>query len=166
MSWSLCRVGTSGLFFWPVLVFRKCFCFHYFLLGYNSSNSLKRAKVLSLAKRILRGNRECPTLQPKKPPPPLLEPDLTEFDIKHSHLPSEVLPMLKNVRVLGHFEKPLFMELYKQMVFVQLHEGEYIFCPGQLDDSIYFVQDGKLEVCIQESVKTNRSVVLEINLLA
>ncbi|XP_069661995.1 patatin-like phospholipase domain-containing protein 7 [Haliaeetus albicilla] len=111
----------------------------------------KRVKVLSLAKRILRSNRECPTLQPKEPPPPLLEPDLTEFDVKHSHLPSEVLYVLKNVRVLGHFEKPLFLELCKQMVFVQLHEGEYIFCPGQLDDSIYIVQDGKLEVCIQES---------------
>uniref|UniRef100_A0A8C0AZV3 Cyclic nucleotide-binding domain-containing protein n=1 Tax=Buteo japonicus TaxID=224669 RepID=A0A8C0AZV3_9AVES len=97
----------------------------------------KRAKVLSLAKRILRSNRGCPTLQPKEPPPPLLEPDLTEFDVKHSHLPSEVLYVLKNVRVLGHFEKPLFLELC-----------EYIFCPGQLDDSIYVVQDGKLEVCI------------------
>ncbi|KAB1259640.1 Mucolipin-1 [Camelus dromedarius] len=35
----------------------------------------------------------------------------------NSHLPSEVLYMLKNVRVLGHFEKPLFLELCRHMVF-------------------------------------------------
>ncbi|MBN3289324.1 PLPL6 esterase, partial [Polypterus senegalus] len=108
----------------------------------------KKQKMFNIAKKILQFRKEVPTLQQKEPPPSVLEADLTEFDVANSHLPSEVLYMLKNVRVLGHFEKPLFLELCKHMVFLKFQQGEYVFRPGQPDSSIYVVQDGKLELCL------------------
>uniref|UniRef100_A0A096NWM3 Patatin like domain 7, lysophospholipase n=1 Tax=Papio anubis TaxID=9555 RepID=A0A096NWM3_PAPAN len=99
--------------------------------------------------RILRFKKEYPPCTSGAPLLPA-EADLTEFDVKNSHLPSEVLYMLKNVRVLGHFEKPLFLELCKHIVFVQLQKGEHVFRPGAPDPSICVVQDGRLEVCIQD----------------
>ncbi|XP_077180272.1 patatin-like phospholipase domain-containing protein 6 isoform X3 [Paroedura picta] len=110
----------------------------------------KKLKMLNIAKKILRIKKELPTLQLKEPPPSVLEADLTEFDVANSHLPSEVLYMLKNVRVLGHFEKPLFLELCKHMTFQQCQQGEYVFRPGQPDTSIYVVQEGKLELFLSE----------------
>lgn len=108
----------------------------------------KKQKMLNIAKKILRFKKEVPILQAKEPPPSVLEADLTEFDVANSHLPSEVLYMLKNVRVLGHFEKPLFLELCKHMVFLRFQQGEHVFRPGQPDSSIYVVQEGKLELCL------------------
>uniref|UniRef100_A0A667YVP3 lysophospholipase n=1 Tax=Myripristis murdjan TaxID=586833 RepID=A0A667YVP3_9TELE len=124
----------------------------------------KRDKVMFYGRKIMRKvsvSLEVPTLQAKEPPPSVLEADLTEFDVANSHLPSEVLYMLKNVRVLGHFEKPLFLELCKHMVFVQFQQGEYVFRPGLPDSSIYVVQDGKLELCLT-GTDGKESVVKEV----
>ncbi|NXX16944.1 PLPL6 esterase, partial [Podargus strigoides] len=118
--------------------------------GASRPRMKKKLKMLNIAKKFLRIPKEVPTLQLKEPPPSVLEADLTEFDVANSHLPSEVLYMLKNVRVLGHFEKPLFLELCKHMVFQQCQQGDYVFRPGQPDTSIYVLQDGKLELLLTE----------------
>uniref|UniRef100_A0A8C9WF41 lysophospholipase n=1 Tax=Scleropages formosus TaxID=113540 RepID=A0A8C9WF41_SCLFO len=129
--------------------------------GRKIMRKVRLCVFLLVSFRILRIRKEPPALQPKEPPPSLLEADLTEFDVQNSHLPSEVLYMLKNVRVLGHFEKPLFLELCRHMVFVELQEGEGLFRPGDRDDSIYVVQDGRLELCVHESDGTD-AVVKEV----
>uniref|UniRef100_A0A673AH94 lysophospholipase n=2 Tax=Sphaeramia orbicularis TaxID=375764 RepID=A0A673AH94_9TELE len=125
----------------------------------------KRDKVMFYGRKIMRKvtdpDNPPGSRQAKEPPPSVLEADLTEFDVANSHLPSEVLYMLKNVRVLGHFEKPLFLELCKHMVFLQFQQGEYVFRPGQPDSSIYVVQDGKLELCLT-GTDGKESVVKEV----
>ncbi|XP_048473832.1 patatin-like phospholipase domain-containing protein 6 isoform X2 [Rhincodon typus] len=129
-------------------IMRKVSQSTYSFVGTSRPRAKRKAKMLIIAKRFLHINKEVPTLQPKEPPPSVLEADLTEFDVASSHLPLEVLYMLKNVRVLGHFEKPLFLELCKHMVFQQFQQGEYVFRLGQADNSIYVVQDGKLELSL------------------
>lgn len=59
--------------------------------------------------------------------------------------------------MLGHFEKPLFLELCRHMVFQRLSQGDYVLRPGQPDASIYVVQDGLLELCLPGPVSGGRA---------
>lgn len=56
-------------------------------------------------------------------------------------------------RVLGHFEKPIFLELCRYMETKNLRAEEHLFRVGEPDDSIYVVQSGKLNVYITERVR-------------
>ncbi|XP_033643648.1 neuropathy target esterase-like isoform X2 [Asterias rubens] len=92
-----------------------------------------------------------PVLQIKEPPAAILEADLSEIQLPPElHIPPEVLYMLKNIRVFGHFEQPLFLELCRSVETKFLPAGAFLFRRGQADDSIFVVQSGRLCVYITE----------------
>ena len=53
-------------------------------------------------------------------------------------------------RVLGHFEKPIFLELCRFMESRFIPAGTHVFKIGDPDDSIYVVQSGRVNVYITE----------------
>ncbi|XP_065179581.1 patatin-like phospholipase domain-containing protein 7 [Sycon ciliatum] len=122
----------------------------------------KRQHFINLAKAILRlKDPNSPPKELKKgPPPSFLEADWAETQ---SMLPPEVFYMLKSVRVFGHFEKPLFLELCKHLETCFLPAGATLFRVGQLDDSIYVVQSGKLHVVITDPETGQEEVVKEVS---
>ncbi|XP_045168122.2 patatin-like phospholipase domain-containing protein 7 isoform X1 [Mercenaria mercenaria] len=115
---------------------------------------LNKKEIMMLAKKfskILRLKKapSQPTLQVKCPPKSFFEADGAEMEEDH-RIPSEVLYMLRSVRVFGHFEKPLFLELCKHMESKFVPAGSYLFRVGDEDNCIYVVQSGKINVYITE----------------
>ena len=88
-------------------------------------------------------------LQVKEPSQAFLEEDISREEID-PRIPSEVIYMLKGVRVFGFFDKPLFLEICKRLEFINVPKGKLLFSIGDPDDSIYIVQDGKLQVFLTE----------------
>ncbi|XP_021366994.1 patatin-like phospholipase domain-containing protein 7 isoform X2 [Mizuhopecten yessoensis] len=109
--------------------------------------------VMKLAKRLLqlRNRNALPQRKHTEPPQSFLETDSSEIEEPDHRLPPEVLYMLRSTRVFGHFEKPLFLELVKHMESKFIAPGGYLFKIGDVDDSIYVVQSGKLHVYIAEA---------------
>ena len=54
--------------------------------------------------------------------------------------------------MFGHFEKPLFLELCRNVETKFIPAGAYLFKRGQPDDCIFVVQSGRLVVFITEPV--------------
>lgn len=109
----------------------------------------KRQMVLKFAKRLLRLKRDLPLeLKVKEPSQAFLEEEV--FDSSENQFPEEVVYMIKNIRVFGFFEKPLFLKLCQSMEFINVSKGQFLFNIGDPDDSIYIVQSGEIQVTLTE----------------
>ncbi|XP_063787736.1 patatin-like phospholipase domain-containing protein 6 isoform X2 [Pseudophryne corroboree] len=110
----------------------------------------KKKKILSIKQRIRKGRWESPpTVLHHANPVPGPLPSLPSEPVA-PNLPPEVLYMLQSVRVLGHFERPLFLLLCQHVVYEQYDPGRLVFCPGQPDSSIYIVLEGRLELFLTD----------------
>ncbi|KAI5088421.1 patatin-like phospholipase domain-containing protein 7 isoform X1, partial [Silurus meridionalis] len=98
----------------------------------------KRDKVMFYGRKIM---RKVQTLSSPN--------NLSSVSQKRTRKRPKVLSIAR--KVLGHFEKPLFLELCRHMVFVELQQGEGLFRPGDTDDSIFVVQNGRLELCVNQT---------------
>jgi lysophospholipid hydrolase len=122
----------------------------FFRFKLDRSRGKKRQMVLKFAKYLLRLKTNQPlTLQVKEPSQAFLEEDLSGESID-PRLPPEVIYMLRGVRVFGFFDKPLFLELCRQLEVINVANGQLFFSIGDADDSIYIVQSGQLEVYVTE----------------
>uniref|UniRef100_A0A8C2PPL1 lysophospholipase n=1 Tax=Cyprinus carpio TaxID=7962 RepID=A0A8C2PPL1_CYPCA len=109
----------------------------------STSSSRRLGSIACLFFRILRFKKEVPILQMKEPPPSVLEADLTEFDVANSHLPSEVLYMLKNVRYkcfLGNCQHCFFSTFYS-IILIQLDGVVKEVYPGDSVHSLLSILD-------------------------
>lgn len=115
--------------------------------------------MISRLRRFLAERRESakPRLKQQSPPQSFLEADWSDMGEDH-RLPPEVLYMLRSVRVFGHLEKPFFLELIRFMETITLRSGDFLFKIGDPDDSIFVVQDGRLEVFITDADGTEHLV--------
>ncbi|XP_037079281.1 neuropathy target esterase sws-like [Pollicipes pollicipes] len=115
----------------------------------GSKHGKKRQLVMKFARNLLQMRRDEQTqLAVLEPPSEYLQEDLR--DDSDASLPREVMYMLRSVRVFGHFEKPVFLELCKQCETIKLRAGQFLFKIGDNDENVFVVQSGLLDVFITE----------------
>ncbi|KAJ8941151.1 hypothetical protein NQ318_004271 [Aromia moschata] len=119
----------------------------------NSGQGKKRKMVMKFARRLLQLKKETDQEQLKvlEPPAEYLQEEMLNDD----RMPPDALYMLQSIRVFGHFEKPVFLKLCKHTEIINLHAGAYLFRIGDLDENVYIVQSGKLNVFITGPEGTN-----------
>lgn len=54
------------------------------------------------------------------------------------------------LRVFGHFEKGIFLQLCRHMEILKIEKEKYLFRIGDPDEYMYVIQDGQINLYISE----------------
>jgi CRP-like cAMP-binding protein len=77
--------------------------------------------------------------------------DTESSNTKNDHdLPSALINLIRSVKVFGYFDQKIILEMCKYMETRMVYANNYLFKIGELDDSIYVVESGRVNVYITD----------------
>lgn len=116
----------------------------------SETQKLRLASDIARQLRKLQRKRVAPP-RIREPSQSFLEVDLPGLGTAAEQtLPAEIMYMLRNVRVLGHFEEPIFLEICRFIETRSIPANAFLFRIGDYDDSIYVVQSGRVQLYIRD----------------
>jgi CRP-like cAMP-binding protein len=133
-----------------------------------SAQSAEKSKNLYkiLSKRLLSRNdmNDLPSLSTYKRnqlPEFLLDTESgIKYDPNSTDLPIGLINLIRSVKVFGYFDNKIIMEMCKYIELKMIYANNYLFKIGDVDDSIYVVESGKIQVFITDE-KRNRHKIKE-----
>jgi len=107
----------------------------------------KRRAIAKFAKRFL-GQEGSPEIigQNFRLNLPLEYLEEEDYEAGSGIMPEQLRFVLQNMRVFGHFEHPIFLELVKQIEYMTVSTNQYLFKVGDPDENIFIVQSGLVNV--------------------
>lgn len=104
----------------------------------------KRKAVMKFARNILQFPKDNlqPELKVTEPPAEYFE----EIVDRRDKVPADALYILHSIRIFGQFEKPVFLKICKHTEIITLKAGEHLIKIGDNDDSVFIVQNGSINV--------------------
>eukprot|EP00730_Choanoeca_flexa_P008545 TRINITY_DN12502_c0_g1_i2.p1 TRINITY_DN12502_c0_g1~~TRINITY_DN12502_c0_g1_i2.p1 ORF type:complete len:1233 (+),score=284.31 TRINITY_DN12502_c0_g1_i2:2729-6427(+) len=107
--------------------------------------------------KMLRQESRANKLVPKTPDRGLLEPS---DHVDEPQLPPEIQLTIKSMRIFGAFDHPVFLVLNRHIETMRLHRDQYLFRIGEADDSVYIIQEGRIELIAQHPLKPDAMLTL------
>ena len=121
----------------------------------------KRKAIAKFARKILVGDGSPEIIGPKfKLDLPLEYLEEADIDLAPGmdRVPQQLRFVLQNMRVFGHFEHPIFLELVKQIEYISVSTNQHLFKVGDPDESIFIVQSGLVNVYATDGDTSGGSV--------